>query len=372
MPVLVVGRFIQGFGAGAIPPIAYVAIGRSMPDRLRPQMFALLATAWVVPGIFGPVLAAAVATQLHWRVVFIGLLPIIAASGAMTLLPLLRVPPPAGAEARREHEDGDGSSRRVPLALLLAVATGALLAGLSSSDLVLAVPLSVMGLTAGLVAFRALTPLGTLRLARGLPAAILLRGALTFAFLGADTYVSLALLGWRGESAEVTAIAITAATLAWTAGAWIQTRWIARFGPAWFVRLALLMLTVGLAGTLLLLDPDIPIIVGVISLSFGSVGIGLGYSAVSLIVLREAPPGREGTATSALQLSDVLGTVLGTGIGGAFIAAGERAGAAPWVGLACVFGITTGVAALGFVGSWRLFPARGDSAVGRPVTSEAA
>src|SRR6185369_6191461 len=60
MPILVVGRFIQGFGAGAIPPIAYVAIGRTMPDRLRPQMFALLATAWVVPGIVGPVLAAAV------------------------------------------------------------------------------------------------------------------------------------------------------------------------------------------------------------------------------------------------------------------------------------------------------------------------
>jgi MFS family permease len=234
------------------------------------------------------------------------------------------------------------------------------------------VPLSVTGLIAGLVAFRALTPPGTMRLARGLPAAILLRGALTFAFLGADAYISLALLGWRGESAEVTAIAITAATLAWTAGAWIQTRWIARFGPAWFVRLALLMLTAGLAGTLLLLDPDIPIIVGVVSLSFGSVGIGLGYSAVSLIVLREAPPGREGTATSALQLSDVLGTVLGTGIGGAFIAAGERTGAAPWVGLACVFGITTAVAALGFVGSWRLFPARSDSGVGRPVTSEAA
>src|SRR4029079_5143653 len=66
MPILVAGRFIQGFGAGAIPPIAYVAIGRSLPERLRPQMFALLATAWVLPGIFGPVIAAAVATTLHW------------------------------------------------------------------------------------------------------------------------------------------------------------------------------------------------------------------------------------------------------------------------------------------------------------------
>ncbi len=372
MPILVLGRFVQGFGAGAMPPIAYVAIGRSMPDRLRPQMFALLATAWVLPGIFGPVLAAAVATQLHWRIVFIGLLPIIAASGALTLLPLFRVPQPSGSSATREHEAGQRSARRVPLALLLAVATAALLAGLSSADLLVGVPLAVGGLVAGFVAFRALTPPGTLRLARGMPAAILLRGALTFSFLGADAFVSLALLGWRGQSAEVTGLAITAATLAWTAGSWIQTRRIERYGPAWFVRVSLLIVTLGLIGTTLLLDPDIPIIVGVVSLSIASVGIGLGYSAVSLIVLREAPPGREGAATSALQLSDVLGTVLGTGIGGAFIAAGERSGAQEWVGLAGVFGIAIAVAALGFVGSWRLFPAHGDAGVGRSVPARAA
>ncbi len=40
MEILIVGRFLQGLGAGAIPPIAYVAIGRSLPERLRPRMFA--------------------------------------------------------------------------------------------------------------------------------------------------------------------------------------------------------------------------------------------------------------------------------------------------------------------------------------------
>ena len=80
---------------------AYVAIGRSMPDRLRPQMFALLATAWVIPGVIGPVVAATVATQLHWRIVFIGLLPIIVTAGALTLVPLLRVPARSGQEASK-------------------------------------------------------------------------------------------------------------------------------------------------------------------------------------------------------------------------------------------------------------------------------
>ena len=35
MPVLVAGRVLQGLGAGAIPAVAYVAIGRALPERLR-------------------------------------------------------------------------------------------------------------------------------------------------------------------------------------------------------------------------------------------------------------------------------------------------------------------------------------------------
>ena len=61
MGVLVVGRFMQGLGAGAVPATAYVAIGRGLPERLRARMMAVLSTAWVVPGVLGPVLSAQIA-----------------------------------------------------------------------------------------------------------------------------------------------------------------------------------------------------------------------------------------------------------------------------------------------------------------------
>src|SRR4051812_45823702 len=67
MPVLVAARVIQGFGAGAIPAVAYVSIGRALPEALRPRMFATLSTAWVVPGVIGPTIAGLVAETLHWR-----------------------------------------------------------------------------------------------------------------------------------------------------------------------------------------------------------------------------------------------------------------------------------------------------------------
>src|SRR5690242_19439581 len=75
MPVLIGARFIQGIGGGAIPPVAYVAIGRALPQSLRPRMFAYLSTAWILPGVFGPAVAGFVAQELHWRLVFLGLLP---------------------------------------------------------------------------------------------------------------------------------------------------------------------------------------------------------------------------------------------------------------------------------------------------------
>src|SRR5438093_211450 len=53
MPVLVAARAIQGFGAGAIPAGAYVVLGRTYPDSLRPRMFAILSTPCVVLGIAG-------------------------------------------------------------------------------------------------------------------------------------------------------------------------------------------------------------------------------------------------------------------------------------------------------------------------------
>ena len=66
-------------------------------------------------------------------------------------------------------------------------------------------------------------------------------------------------------------------------------------------------------------------------------GMGLSYSGLSLIVLAAAPPGREGSASSAIQLSDVLGMALGTGLGGAAVAFGERAGWSPRPGVSAAF-----------------------------------
>src|SRR5207247_10043841 len=64
-------------------------------------MFAILSTAWVVPGIAGPALAAFVADHIGWRSVFLGLLPLVIVAGSLALRALRSVPANPDRVARR-------------------------------------------------------------------------------------------------------------------------------------------------------------------------------------------------------------------------------------------------------------------------------
>ncbi|HEY7737136.1 MAG TPA: MFS transporter [Candidatus Limnocylindrales bacterium] len=354
MMVLVAARFVQGVGAGALPPIAYVAIGRTLPEALRPRMFATLSTAWVVPGLVGPAVAGYVADEINWRLVFVGLIPILALAGALTVTGLgaaashARLAPDAA-----EHAAAEASLRRLPLALVVAAGAGLVVAGLSAAQPVLLVGGVAVGLLLAVPSFARLTPPGTLVAAEGLPAAVLLRGLLTFAFFAADAYVPLALVEVRGTSPTEAGLALTAATLSWTGGAWVQARWLGSLGTRMFVRAGFAIVTIGVLGFTAVLWDAVPIPLAVVAWAVTGLGMGLSYSPLSMIVLSEARSGTEGTATSGLQLADVLGTALGTGVGGAFIAAGERAGQTA-LGLAWAFAIAVVVGLGGLVLTRRL------------------
>lgn len=350
MPILVVGRFIQGLGAGTIPPIAYVAIGRTLPESLRARMFAVLSTAWVLPGIFGPAIAGFVGDTIGWRWVFLGLLPLIAVAGAMTLWAVGSVPP----GAPEEHTLAQATSRRLPLALLVTAGAAVALGGLTAGEPLVALAGLVLGAVLGLPAFRRLCPPGTLRLARGLPSAVGLRGVLTFGFFAADAYIAFLLIDYRGVSAAAAGLALTAATLTWTSGAWVQARTIERVGARRLVGTGFVVVACGVLATMAVLSPSVPWPLAIVTWGIAGFGMGLSYSPLSLLVLRDATAGSEGTATSALQLSDTLGTALGTGVGGALLAAAARVDAADWVGLAATFALGLVVLAFGGLMSRRL------------------
>jgi MFS family permease len=351
MGVLVAGRVLQGIGAGAVPSVAYASIGRSLPGPLRARMMAVLSTAWVAPGLAGPALSAEVARLFGWRWVFLGLLPVVAVAGSIAVPALVRLGPPSAAAAR-EHRLSDGlivaAGATVVLAgLTLVAGSGAALGGLPlagrSGAVLTGAALVAAGVAVGFPPLRRLVPPGTLTARRGLPATILSRGVLTFAFFGADAYVTLAITAVRHRSPVVAGIAITGATLGWTAGAWVQ----ARLGDRWegrrLVRTGLVIVLAGIGGMVLVLWPGVPVAEGLAAWTVGGLGMGLAYAPISLMMLRLAEPGREGQASASLNLADVLGTAIGIGVGGAAVAA--AAGRDLHLGIMVAFAIA-GVAAI--------------------------
>jgi MFS family permease len=328
MAVLVAGRAVQGLGAGVVPAVAYVAISRGYPDRCRPRMFAVLSTAWVIPGLIGPAIAALVAAAVGWRWVFLGLLPLVAVAGLLVVLALRHVPRPAVA-----------SRPALPYLPVLGVVTGAgvALASLSSGRL----PVVIGGVLAGglllVLSLRRLAPPGTLLARRGLPATILSRGLLTCSFFAGDAYVPYAITVVRHSPTALGALALTAATMTWTAGSWVQARWITRFGPRRLVRLGEGMVFIGLVLMGVTLLPSVPPALGVVAWAIGGFGIGQAYAPLSVTTLDRAAPGQEGRATSGLQLFDVLGQAVGTGVAGAIVA-GAAGGLSHRAGVALAFG----------------------------------
>ena len=339
MGVLVSGRVLQGVGAGAIPSVGYATIGRTMPSPLQARMMAVLSTAWVAPGLAGPALSAEVARAFGWRWVFLGLLPVVAVAGSIAVPSLIRLGPPVSARTQ-EHRLLDALRTAAGAAMILAglslaASSGALLAGGA---------LLAVGGVVGLPALRRLVPAGTLTARPGLPATILTRGLLTFAFFGADAYVTLTITAIGHRSLVVAGIAVTGATLAWTAGAWVQARLSDTWEGRRLVRIGLVIVLAGIAGMILVLEPSVPVAVALAAWTVAGLGMGLGYAPLSLMMLRKAPPGGEGRVSASLNLADVLGTAIGIGVGGAAVAA--SAGGHLRLGLTVAFAAAGGVAVL--------------------------
>ena len=360
MGILVAGRVLQGIGAGAIPAVAYTTVGRAYPAAVRPRVFAVFSTAWVVPGLIGPAASTGIAHAVGWRGVFLALLPLVAIAAVLTLPELTR-----GIERDGSEEEPAFSGDRLRHALVLMVGTAAVLVAAGGAPALLAIPAVIVGLPFAVRSFLALVPTGTVRLRPGIPAAVAVRGILTFAFFGTDAYVSLTFQDVRGRPTWVAGAALTACTLCWAGGAWAQQRYLASVGPRRLVSIGFVLVGLGIAGMVGALG-SLPIPLGVLSWGIGGAGIGLAYAPLAVTVLGLVEPGREGGASAAIQLSDVLGTSLGVGCGGALVALADGSALTVAGALRAAFIVCLVVAALGVAAARRL-PASLPS-IAAPVT----
>ncbi len=349
MFVLIVGRVLQGLGGGALSTVMYAAISRAYPDSARARMMALTSSAWVVPALLGPTLAAVVAETLHWRYVFWGILPLLLVVVALTYR--------AFSGLVQRSTTGRGG-RRLLAAAWLAAGAGVLLTGVGADAPLLAI-LAVPGLVMVLVGLRTLMPAGTLGLRRGLPSVIAGRGTLFSAFVAVEAFLALMLTSVHGYSTAVTGAVIATGSISWAVGAWLQSRLdeggAGRRAKRMFVGTALI--TVGIVAQVVAVFMTSGVLVIVVSgWVVAGLGIGMAHSTSSVLAFALAPPGEEGKVSVALQIADQFTAALSTGVGGALLAIATRAGWSQQQGILLAIGFVIVLAVVGLLATWRSAP----------------
>jgi MFS family permease len=349
MPVLVLGRFVQGWGAGAFYSVSLGTVAKSYPERIRPRVLALLASMWILPGLVGPPLGAILASTIGWRWVFVAPLPLLV---VIAVLILPSMPDVAG--------DVEAGKLPIRWPVQLMIGAGLVLAGLTEPSwwALLVIP---VGLALGLPALIKIAPRGVLRAARGLPATAAAAFLLSASFFAVDAFVPLMLTGVRHLSIAESGIVVTIATLTWAAGSWWQSRNAGRFSSSVLVAggaLLVIVGTVAVAGALV----NVPIALPYIGWGVAGLGMGVAFPTIPLAAMAEASGGNEAGELSAILLTDTLGVGIGAGLGGSSIALAKATGVGLEPGIAGAFGIGL-VAALALLAVSRRLPA------GAPVDS---
>jgi MFS family permease len=322
MVQLVLSRGVQGLGGGLLITSAYVVIGETYPEHLRPKVFAATASAWLLPALLGPVVSGSLTQHASWRWVFLGLLPFVLI-GALLMVPVLRTlhrPVAAGRPSALTDP------RRIVRAFVVALGVAAFEAA-GQHPSALAVVLAVVGLAAVVWGLLGLLPKGTFRVRPGVAAPVAMRGLLAGAFFGAESVVPLMLSTQHGLGATAAGLPLTMAGISWTLGSWWQGR--VRDGDVSlrqvrFLRMGFVFIAVGLVLIAITAFEQAPVWLAYPAWFIGGLGCGIAMPTSSVLMLKLTTAAARGADSAALQLADTTTAAITTGLAGVLVAAAAR------------------------------------------------
>jgi MFS family permease len=325
MEVLVAGRFLQGAASGAAYALSLSAIAKTLPPHIRPRVLALLATTWLLPGLFGPLIAGFLADSFSWRWAFLVPMPFLVLSVWM-IVPALR-------------DEPEPSADRAPIvpALMLTIGAGLFFAGLDDTSAI-SIALAVAGLAIGLYGLRRIVPAGTAVARRGAPAAAVCAFLLSTSFAAMDTYITLMLTDVRGMSITAAGLTIFFGATTWALGSWWQSHVVGRRSLAWLVLVGTIVYLAG-TGVAALVLHGWPLVLIVVAWALAGFGMGMAFPSIPLSVMAGVEEGAEARGLAPTLLMDTLGIAVGAGLAGAAVTLATNAGKPLVTGISIAFAI---------------------------------
>ncbi|HEX2573853.1 MAG TPA: MDR family MFS transporter [Polyangia bacterium] len=320
MRMLIVARAVQGIGAGALFPITMTIVGDLFNVAERSRVQGVLALVWGVSSIIGPAVGGAFVTYWTWRWGFWINLPIGVATAIMLAI-FYREKVGRVAQSSRPRIDVAGAVLVVATLVMLLVAVGR-----SHIDWRMLGAGAVLLVLFVWVEQRAAEPVVPPTLFRDGVVVLscatnLMLGAVLFAYIA---YVTLYLQGVVGLSPVRAGLLAAPVSLTWPPAAFFVGRWILAYGYRRVLRTSSVLVFVAATCTFSATTPDLSSGAALALFEAGQLllgaGMGLGTSALVIVVQDRVPWSRRGAATATLQLTRQMGATFGTAVLGALVA----------------------------------------------------
>lgn len=317
MPVMLVGRLVQGLGGGFLFALSYAMIRLVFDERLWPRAMALVSGMWGVATLVGPAVGGVFAELGIWRAAFWSLIPV---AGLFAVLAAAVLP-------GRSTERVEPTPLPITQLGWLTAAVLSVSAGSVSSTL----PLNLLGLAAaalftGLLvitesrARHRLLPAGAFRLTTALGALYATMALLAVAVTSGEIFVPLFLQVLHHQSPLLAGYLAALMAAGWTLGS------IASAGMTGAnVRRAILagpiLGVVGMLALALLMPREshgdaqtlVPICV---ALALIGLGVGLAWPHLLTRVFQVAPAGEQDLASASITTVQLFATAFGAALAG--------------------------------------------------------
>lgn len=354
MPVFVAGRLGSGLAEALLDVGLTVLVARALPEASRPKVFAAFAAAWVLPSLVGPSVAGAVAEAVGWRAVFL--------LGAALLVPVWLLLRPSIRRAAPGTMPGGRWSAAQRRSATSALGLAGALAALSGAGALatrhggVAVTGAALGLLAVAVLpalLRTQVPVGTARLAPGIPAVVALRGLVAAAFGTVGALIPLMLTVVHGFGPAAAGISLSVTGVCWAAGSQLHGLAVVqrRVTPAARLRVGFALITVGVLGPALTAVGVVPVWLALVLWGVAGLGMGGVSPTLSTQLLALSPVAEQGRNTAASALTGSVSQAVALAVVGAGIA--WQAPALPGWLFAVGMGAGAAVGVVGLLGAGR-------------------
>jgi MFS family permease len=352
MPIMLLGRSVQGLGGGILCALSYAMIRIVFPESLWPRAMALVSGMWGIATLLGPAIGGMFAEWGAWRAAFWAVIP------AAALFALLA----ASALPRRL----EGAARRSGLPLAQLVLLMLTVLAISLGSVMPGAAWNIGGIAAALLLFAALVaverrarhrllPRGALQVTTPLGLLLATLSILAVTVTSSEIFVPLFLQVLHHQPPLAAGYLAALMSAGWTIGSITSSGAEGpRIGRA--VTAAPVICFIGMVALAMLLPSPsdggtrtmLPISAALLAVGYG---VGIAWPHLLTGVLKAAPPGEQDLASASITTVQMFATALGAALAGLIANLGGltapggvagTAGAALWLFVTLAAGTAVG------------------------------